>query len=168
MFKVAFSVFCNMNQPACSSFQWVLNSLMYKHHWKFPTHTKTIPMLACPVIKTLCNMWLTDPTTWDHFRKYIITRSNAKLFKIGWLFPTPNMFCLCRLWWDIQALFWKFNTSTATVEVLAAVLWSCSFLLSSWIWHNVLHCIYTHLVYVERPMLLPFNSFTNSQSCETL
>ena len=51
MFEVAFSLFSNINQSACSTLNGVLNNqsdferVLYMHHWEFP-----IRMLTCPII----------------------------------------------------------------------------------------------------------------------
>ena len=45
MFKVALSLFANINQSACST----LDSVMYKDHREFQLHKKIIPMLTCPM-----------------------------------------------------------------------------------------------------------------------
>ena len=56
MFIVAFPLISNINQSACSTLSWVLNSQSelteynYKHHWEFPINKKTTLMLTCPII----------------------------------------------------------------------------------------------------------------------
>ena len=49
------SVFSTINQSACSTLDWVLNSksdfdcVLYKNHWEFPVQKKIIPVLTCPI-----------------------------------------------------------------------------------------------------------------------
>ena len=63
MFKVAFSLIPNINQSACSTLDWVLNSQSElteccKHHWEFPITKRIIP--TCPITMTLLSSW-----NWD-------------------------------------------------------------------------------------------------------
>ena len=54
MFKVAFSLFSNINQSVCRALDWVLISQsdfdwVLSCHWEFPIHKKIIPMSTCPI-----------------------------------------------------------------------------------------------------------------------
>ena len=62
MFKVAFSLFSNINQSACSTPGWVLNSqsdfdrVMYTLHWEFLIHEKVISMLICLILSMISHV----------------------------------------------------------------------------------------------------------------
>ena len=55
MFKVAFSLFSNINNSPCRALDWVFNGqsdfdwVFYMHNWEFLIHKKIIAMLTCPI-----------------------------------------------------------------------------------------------------------------------
>ena len=70
MLQVACSIFPNVNQSACSTLDWVLDSesdfgwVLYKNNWEFPLRKKITPMLSCPIglvyfhfLYILCSLW---------------------------------------------------------------------------------------------------------------
>ena len=92
-FKVVFSLLYNINQSACSTLDWVLNSqsefdwVLYKHHWEFPIHKKIIPMLTCPIYNIIPLMYSSpDHSCYRIGFKYrvISVRSETDSFTVGW------------------------------------------------------------------------------------
>ena len=52
MFKVAFALFSNINQPACLlNHLSVFDCVLYMHHWEFPIQQKITPILTYPIYK---------------------------------------------------------------------------------------------------------------------
>ena len=55
MFKVAFSLFSNINQSVCRTLAWVLSNqsyfdrVLYMHYWEFPIQKKIFPIVICPI-----------------------------------------------------------------------------------------------------------------------
>ena len=83
--SMAFSLFAQINQSACNTLDWVLNSQsefewwLYKYHWEIPTHEQIIPMLTRPIV-LLC--W-----------KYIGSRLNISFSYIHFIYsPWPFVF----------------------------------------------------------------------------